>query len=420
MKTFCVSKKLAVISALLFCVTLSYATPWEIVASLNQPRGRIAAAVLDGVIYAIGGNTVPGTIFDVVEKFDPDSGVWVEVAPLNHPRTYAAAAAANGYVYVFGGRIDAATPEPHVERYDPYSDEWIDVTEMTAPLTPPREGLQAITVGDEIWVIGGYTTATGYIGNVDVFDPMTETFTGQLISVGPRVGHAAVVKGNIIRVLGGVYFSVLDEHLSFQDPLWVNKEPMQDARLDLAAAIVGDSLLAIGGSNGSEPYNTVECYRFSTGTWSYADPMNYYRETHAAVDLDGDIYVIGGYGGDGIRHEYLSSVEMLPWCPATFLSDEKTLYPQRFDMKCYPNPFNSQLSIIINSDNTDLNNSELSIFNSIGQIVYNFDSGDIRTGAASLIWEGTDNFGNELSSGLYYVILGGTLTNEIKPIVLLR
>lgn len=420
MKYIALHKIIASISALLFFSPMSFGTPWELAAPLNQPRGRITGAVLNGEIYAIGGSINPGIIYDTVEKFHPDSGNWTTVASLNHPRAYAAAASVNGYIYVFGGRIDPATPEYRVEKYDPLADEWTDVAEMGTFTALAREGLRAIVVDDLIWLIGGYSTATGYLGNVDVFDPVTETFITPKASIEPVVGHAAVTDGYTIRVLGGQRFGVLREHLSYADPVWVYEEAMLDARMDLEAAISGDSLMAIGGSNGSEPLNSVEFYRFSTGYWYAADTMNYHRETHTVVNLNGDIYAIGGYGGYGSRLEYLASVEKLPFSGLTVINYNMTMRPSKIDLHCFPNPFNSQLSIEFDSKGQLLKNSRMSIFNSSGQLVFDASLGDAGNYAQLLNWQGTDNYGNQLSSGLYYVQIGGNIHQAIKPIVLLR
>jgi len=410
----------AVISALVFISTATVATPWEFSAPLNQPRGRIAATVLNGEIYAIGGSINPGIIYDTVEKFHPDSGIWTSVASLNHPRAYAAAASVNGYIYVFGGRIDPATPEYHIEKYDPLSDEWIDVAEMGPSTALAREGLQAIVVDSLIWIIGGYSTTAGYLGNVDVFDPVTETFISPLASTEPVVGHAAVTDGYTIRLLGGQRFGVLREHLSYADPIWVYEDAMIDARMDLGAAISGDSLMAIGGSDGSAPMNTVEINWLSNDHWYIADTMNYHRETHAVVKLNGDIYAIGGYGGDGSRLDYLASVEKLPLSGLTKIDYKMSLHPDKIDLRCFPNPFNSQLSIEFDSKGKSLKNSRISIFNSSGQMVFNSSLGAAGNYTQQLTWQGTDNYGNQLSSGLYYLQIGGNIHQAIKPIVLLR
>lgn len=418
---FVIGFKIAVvISALVFINTVTVATPWVMVAPLNQPRSRLAAVALNGELYAIGGSAVSGVIFNTVEKFNPNIGIWENVAPLNYSRTYAAAAAASGYIYVFGGRIDSATPEPHVERYDPQENEWTVAAEMTDSTALPREGLQAITVDELIWVIGGYSTTNGYHGNVDVFDPVTESFIDPVISIDPRVGHAAAAQGGNIRIVGGVHFDVLREHLAYMEPLWIEEEAMLEARMDLGAAIAGDSLFAIGGSDGDEPLNSVECFRFSTGSWSAADSMNHYRENHGVVELNGDIYAIGGYGGAGSGRNYLDSVEKLPLSGCIGVKDFVSLSPDKINLNCFPNPFNSQLSIEFDPAGHSLTDSRLSIFNSLGQQVWSLGLGDAGTGVKPVIWRGTDNYGNQLSSGLYYVQIGGNINQAIKPIVLLR
>ena len=49
---------------------------------MNMPRKNVAAAVLDGVLYAVGGTNENYQDLVTVEKFDFDTGMWSAAASL--------------------------------------------------------------------------------------------------------------------------------------------------------------------------------------------------------------------------------------------------------------------------------------------------------------------------------------------------
>ena len=67
---------------------------------------------------------------------------------------------------------------------------------------------------------------------------------------------------------------------------WSAAAPMPTARSGLAAAIVGNTLFALGGDDASRwggPLNAVEAYGIEGGSWSAAEPMGTPRDVFAAV-----------------------------------------------------------------------------------------------------------------------------------------
>ncbi len=77
-----------------------------------------------------------------------------------------------------------------------------------------------------------------------------------------------------------------------------------------------------------------------------------------------------------------------------------TLYPN------YPNPFNpsTTISFSLNTENTE-KKTELIIYNIKGQKIktlYPFPSGSCRIGTRSVIWDGTDENNQPVSSGIYF------------------
>lgn len=66
----------------------------------------------------------------------------------------------------------------------------------------------------------------------------------------------------------------------------------------------------------------------------------------------------------------------------------------------FPNPFNPTTTIEFSIQNNS--NVELSIFNIKGQKIKTLTNNDFTKGNHSIIWNGDDNFGKAVSSGIYY------------------
>jgi N-acetylneuraminic acid mutarotase len=118
----------------------------------------------------------------------------------------------------------------------------------------------------------------------------------------PRFGHAAsVVDGKIYLVGGAGPGGVLITAIDVYDPItdsWTSKADIPTGRSWLAAYVVDDKIYTIGGVSGSawagELLDTVEMYDPATDTWTTKANLPAAREVMAAVVLDGKIFVIGG------------------------------------------------------------------------------------------------------------------------------
>ena len=81
-----------------------------------------------------------------------------------------AAASVNGNLYAFGGEYfdNGGGVYPEAWAYDPSADAWSSIPDMPHP----RHGLGAVTIDDEIYVIGGALEASG-----NQTSPLVEIFT---------------------------------------------------------------------------------------------------------------------------------------------------------------------------------------------------------------------------------------------------
>ena len=72
-------------------------------------------------------------------------------------------------------------------------------------------------------------------------------------------------------------------------------------------------------------------------------------------------------------------------------------------ISCYPNPFNP-FTIISYSVETEVN-AKLNIYNINGQKVFKNDNLNSKVGLNHYEWNGMDNNGSYLTSGIYFVMI---------------
>ncbi|WP_412029784.1 Kelch repeat-containing protein [Deinococcus yunweiensis] len=152
---------------------LSLDTPigWHALAPLPNARNHLGAAVLDGQIYAIGGqhlaNEAHGNLTDV-DRYDPATNTWLPVAPLPLPLGHLTSSTVvwDARIVVIGGVTQATRTGARegqesdvVLAYDPVQDQWSPLT----PLPGPRQSPIADTI-DGMLVV---TTGSTEVGPVD-------------------------------------------------------------------------------------------------------------------------------------------------------------------------------------------------------------------------------------------------------------
>jgi N-acetylneuraminic acid mutarotase len=137
------------------------ANRWSKAAPALSARNSAAGAVINGLWHVAGGRSVSSGPSDAHEVYDPKEDRWRNAAPM--PKGSGAGGNAAGQIlgqfYVFGGEYfdNGGRVHPEVWRYDPKSDTWASAP----PMPTPRHGLGAVTLGDEIWLVGGAKRPSG-------------------------------------------------------------------------------------------------------------------------------------------------------------------------------------------------------------------------------------------------------------------
>jgi N-acetylneuraminic acid mutarotase len=93
-----------------------------------------------------------------------------------------------------------------------------------------------------------------------------------------------------------IYGILIGISVAGSQPQWQPKSPMPGARQGMAAAVLGDNIYVIGGSQVEhQGLNIVQAYDTQQDTWeTNIAPLNSARTNAAAVSLNGEIYVFGG------------------------------------------------------------------------------------------------------------------------------
>jgi hypothetical protein len=146
------------------------------------------------------------------------------------------------------------------------------------------------------------------------------------------------------------------------------------------------------------------------------DILTAQTQTIDVSSVDTVIFVISAFGYDTINSEFSmriiknSSVEMANDLEFIPISNQYSLNNP------YPNPFNAQITIHYSIPNN--HPFDISIYDILGNEIRRFQHQDFEN--KSLIWNGKDQFGIPVSSGMYIVNLSARSFTQSRRILLLK
>jgi len=190
---------------------------WQTLASMPAARQEIATAVLDGLIYVIGGYDSGGQSTNSVFVYNPLSNSWSTAASLPIVNNHGAAAVANGRLFAFGGVSNRAFV------YNAAGNSW---SEVASTNFGHGDTAAVAVINNKIYVAGG-TGATQR--EVEVYDTIANTWTPLApMNVGRNHCAGGTIGGQFY-VAGGRGFAGADVALEVYDPAansWTNRAPM--------------------------------------------------------------------------------------------------------------------------------------------------------------------------------------------------
>jgi hypothetical protein len=176
---------------------------WVSKTPMRQARMRLGVAVVNGKIYAIGGDNLRltgnalsadwlyGDVLSTNEEYDPLRDTWTFKEPMPTPRTHFGTAVYQNKIYCIGGySSDGETSVNEV--YDPRTNSW----EIKASMPTSRTRVSANVVNGKIYVISN--------GANEVYDPATNTWATREPPPFKFYSTGSAVVGNKIYFIGGV------------------------------------------------------------------------------------------------------------------------------------------------------------------------------------------------------------------------
>ena len=184
---------------------------WTNIRPLPRPRGAAAAVSLDGRIHLIGGAGAPTMERASVgwhEVYDPQSDQWSTRKALPGARDHVGVMAHDNQIHIIGGRFNTFeynTDMHHV--YLPARDTW----ELRAPLPTARSGHGLVAYRGRFFAMGGeggsleggVPRQAKVFGQMESYDPATDTWQQHAPMPTPRHAVAAVSIGDWVYVAGG-------------------------------------------------------------------------------------------------------------------------------------------------------------------------------------------------------------------------
>lgn len=272
--------------------------PWRIGPRLDQARAGLAAAELNGLIYAAGGAGLVDPR-DELEVYDPEMGAWRALKPMPEGLERFAMAAARDRLYVAGGYSAESGTEPtdQVWSYDPERDLW----QAETPLPGAKAAFSMVGIGDQLYALGGEDGAPGLF--VYDFDAATWNAAEAPLEINRR-GAAAVALGHEIWLIGGVRDGVASARVDIYDTetlSWRRGPDLPEARAGHAAAVLNDAVHVFGGRS-ADMRRTLSSHLSivaGAGQWRSEADMPAARTEAGAATVDGAVWLIGGGAGAG-------------------------------------------------------------------------------------------------------------------------
>jgi len=111
---------------------------WQTAAQMPDPRSHLGAVVMNGKIYAVGGQQTQDSLIQnlrYLDEYDPLADTWTRKADLPAPRSHIGASTMthNNKLLILGGK-DADSLLNDIVEYDLQSDSWVSLCQL--PITP--------------------------------------------------------------------------------------------------------------------------------------------------------------------------------------------------------------------------------------------------------------------------------------------
>ena len=293
---------LSVLSLCLFKVQTVIATEdsWAIKQSMPTARSGLGVAVVNGKIYAIGGDG--GS--NVTEEYNPVTNTWTTKKAMPTGRSRFGVAVYKNKIYVMGGATANGFTAAN-EVYDPLTDTW----ETKTPLPKgSRAELTASAINGKIYAVGGYFYGLYWVSStvLEVYDPETDTWTTKMPMLSSVYSCSSAVIGNKMYVIEnsfGARVGSLNQIYDAENDSWSYGRSIPvgiigATTVATAGVFAPKKLYVIGGD--AAPNSSNQVYNPENNTWSIGAQLPSSRNYLGVAVVNDVLYAIGGSSSEGV------------------------------------------------------------------------------------------------------------------------
>jgi len=153
---------------------------------------------------------------------------------------------------------------------------------------------------------------------------------------------------------------------------------------------------------------------------------NWFAQSHLAIDQGPIIVMIENYRSQLLWNNFMKNGEIVAALDSIgFIPDNPTNIEYEEDYNNYfrlignyPNPFNPSTTIEFETSN--YSEITIKIYDSLGREIRNLFNGAIERGNHKVLWDGTDDAGTKVSSGIYYFSINAHKSRVNGKLLLLK
>ncbi|CAN9509741.1 unnamed protein product [Ophioblennius macclurei] len=236
----------------------------------DKPKFRHAVAVLEGKLYVIGGCYfyAKDNMMKSTYSFDPVKDSWKRLADMHEVRSNFSVVPHEERLYALGGDKEINVNMDSVEMYNPDNDSW----SFVRPLDQALSGYAVTVLNDGIFISGGFNCK--YVCLVSMFLYHPERGTAYLADMThDRAQHCMEAARGLLYVAGGVCnlrkFYTNQQACEVYDPVtdaWTGFTPLPLPHVGAASAVLEDKIYVLGGYCQDDYSESGLVHRFDPGS----------------------------------------------------------------------------------------------------------------------------------------------------------
>lgn len=283
---------------------------WVTKAPMQKARANFGIAVVNGKIYAIGGdsgsltgNAAPADTItfhtaNTNEEYDSTSDTWTFRKPMPTSRALLGVAVYQNKIYCIGGYYGEYFNTGANEVYDPATDTW----ETRAPMPSFETSATANVVNGKIYVMSENLN--------QAYDPETDSWTTETPAPNKILSRVSAVVDNKIYLLGsqfGPYWVPTDNFVQIYDPSNDSWSVGAESHISMFETAVG-ATTGVFAPKLIYFFDETETHIYDpeSDTWTVGASILSPRVLARVAVINDTCYVVGGRSG---MHGYITIME---------------------------------------------------------------------------------------------------------------